>query len=74
MNKEEMLKTIEEKNNEIQELQKELDKLERFKKYSGAADEFRALYESFINSGFSPEESFKLVDTFIKSSVKMFSR
>jgi hypothetical protein len=68
--KNELLKEIEAKNDEIQELKNEVKKLERFKQYEDMTDEMAALRDSFVNSGFSKSEAFELVKMLMSSTMK----
>lgn len=71
MTKNELLEQIEQKNAEISELHKEIEKLDRYKQYADGADEMKALYDSFIHAGFSEAEAFTLTVTMIKSAAVM---
>lgn len=51
---------------EIKNLQTEIDKLDKYRKYEEAADEMRALYDSFVNAGFTEDQAFELMMTMIK--------
>lgn len=54
-----LLEEIEKKNDEIKELKKSVEKLDKYKMYDDDAGEIRALFDSFVNSGFSEEQSFE---------------
>ena len=60
-----ILKAIEEKQREIDELHKELARLEKYKQYDDTADEFKAIHTSFVNAGFSDDQAFKLMQSII---------
>lgn len=61
---------INQKEQEIWDLKKELEKLEKYKEYEKAGDEMYAIMKAFMNSGFSREEAFALITT----SMQVFSR
>lgn len=46
---------------EIVDLKKELDKLEKYKKYEDFANEFAAVRDSFINAGFTRAEAMRIM-------------
>lgn len=53
-------KTKKELQDEIKQLLTKIESIERSEKYGVAANEVRAIYNSFIESGFSDEQSFDL--------------
>lgn len=53
---------------EINGLKKEVEKLDRYKKYEETANEIAALKESFKNAGFTEEQAFELVITSMKGA------
>lgn len=55
---------------EINGLKKEVEKLDRYKKYEDAANEMAALKESFENAGFTKEQAFELVIETMKGAFK----
>lgn len=59
--KAELMEEIKTKNNEIKDLKNEIEKLERYKQYEDMANEFGAMREAFVNSGFSKAEGFTMV-------------
>ena len=60
--KTELLEEIENKNNEIRALKKDIEKLERFKQYEETANEIAAIRDSFVAAGFSKTEAFMLTN------------
>lgn len=64
-----LLQEIEEKEQELEELRKEIKDLERYKSYEDVADEIKAMHTAFMNSGFSDDQAFallnKIMDTMI---------
>ncbi len=68
--KNELLEEIENKNEELKNLKAEVEKLEKYKKYDDCANEARAVYISFINSGFSEEQSFEILKIMLNNSTK----
>ena len=65
-----ILKAIEEKQKEIDDLHKELARLEKYKQYDETADEFKAIHTSFMNAGFSDEQAFALIQSIIGNICK----
>lgn len=59
--KAELMEEIEAKNSEIKDLKKEMAALERYKQYDEAANELKAMHDSFINAGFSRDEASRLM-------------
>lgn len=56
---------------DIAELKKEVEKLDRYKKYEEAANEIAAMCESFVTAGFTREEAFKMTTVMIQTASKM---
>ena len=48
---------------EINNLKKDLDKLERYRKYEDAANEMKAIHDSFVNAGFTEDQAFMIMIT-----------
>lgn len=71
MTNEEIIKA---KNDEIEKLKKEVQDLERYKRYSKMADEIAAIRKSFIDAGFSKDEAFALTHEFVKNGMAMVMR
>ena len=67
------LEEIEKKNDEIKELKKSVEKLDKYKMYDDAAGEIRALFDSFVNSGFSEEQSFELLRICLTNNIQSSS-
>jgi len=67
--REELLKEIETKNNEIKELKNDVAKLERYKTYEESANEIAAVRESFVQAGFSKAEAFEMTKFVINLSL-----
>lgn len=61
--KNELLEEIEQKNTEIAELNEEIKKFDKYKQYDESADELRALFDSFVRTGFSDDQAFALLQT-----------
>lgn len=53
---------------EIKNLTKEVEKLERYKKYEDAASEIAAMRDAFINEGFTREEALQLVNNLVSTA------
>lgn len=64
--KAELLQVIKEKEADIKSLHAEIDKLEKYKAHREAADETKALHNALMESGFSNEQAFELVQTMLK--------
>ena len=58
--KAELMDEVKVKNDEIKELKAEIERLDRYKKYEGMANEVAAVRESFVNAGFSKAEAFEM--------------
>ena len=56
-----LLEEIEQKNQEIKNLKKEVKKLESYKAYEDMANMMRAMYQSYINAGFTDEQTMDLL-------------
>lgn len=69
--KTELMEEIENKNNEIKDLKKEIEKLDRFKVYEDTANEVAAIRDSFVAAGFSKTEAFTLTNNMISAASKL---
>lgn len=58
--KNELLEEIEQKNEEIEVLKLDIEKLEKYRKYDEMADEVKAINDSFVRSGFTGQQAFEL--------------
>ncbi len=58
--KNELLEEIEQKNEEIEVLKADVEKLEKYRKYDEMADEIKAINDSFVRSGFTERQAFEL--------------
>lgn len=63
--KEDLAKLIAEKERDIESLHKEIDKLERYKKYEDTANESKAILDAFVSAGFERHEAFSLISALI---------
>ena len=52
---------LEQKKNEIEELKKELVKVEKYKQYDDMAGEIKAIYDSFVNAGFNKDQAYEIL-------------
>ena len=52
---------LEQKKNEIEELKKELVKVEKYKQYDDMAGEIKAIYDSFVNAGFNRDQAYEIL-------------
>lgn len=52
---------LEQKKNEIEELKKELVKVEKYKQYYDMAGEIKAIYDSFVNAGFNRDQAYEIM-------------
>lgn len=68
--KAELLQVIKEKEADIKSLHAEIDKLEKYAALQEGADATKALHTAFMNSGFSDEQAFKLVELMMGSIIK----
>lgn len=58
--KNELLEEIEQKNEEIEVLKADIEKLEKYRKYDEMADEVKAINDSFVRSGFTEQQAFQM--------------
>ena len=68
--KQELLDEIEQKNEEIKALKEEAERLEKYKKYDDCAVEIRAIYQSFVDSGFDEEQAFQILTITLNNQTK----
>lgn len=52
---------LEQKKNEIDELKRELVKVEKYKQYDDMAGEIKAIYDSFVNAGFDRDQAYEIL-------------
>ena len=52
---------LEQKRDEIEELKKELVKVEKYKQYDDMAGEIKAIYDSFVNAGFNNDQAYEIL-------------
>ena len=67
--KNELLEEIEQKNEEIEVLKVDIEKLEKYRKYDEMADEVKAINDSFVRSGFTEQQAFELTRGAVTASV-----
>lgn len=72
--KAELLEEIEAKNKELKGLKEEVEKLERYKQYEGAANEIAAMREAFVNAGFSKTESYDMTKGMLMMAMNPLSK
>lgn len=72
--KAELMEEVKAKNDEIKNLKKEIEKLDRYKVYEDTADELAALRDSFVNAGFTKTEAFTMVRTMMQLAVNPFTK
>lgn len=58
---------IQKKENEIDALKKEIEKLEKYNQYDEATAEIKAIMDSFIRAGFTEEQMFDIVKTMLNA-------
>ena len=68
--REELLKEIEDKNQEIKDLKKDIEKLDRYKAYEAGADEAAAMRDAYIKAGFSKAEALEMTKLMISIAFK----
>lgn len=67
---------LDQKRAEIEELKKELTKVDKYKQYDDMAGEVKAIYDSLVNAGFNEDQAFVLLNTMInnqKSAAPVYS-
>lgn len=69
--RDELLKEIETKNDEIKGLKEDIKKLERYEVYAEAADELAAARDIYVKAGFTKSEAFDLLLEMIKTAGAM---
>jgi predicted nuclease with TOPRIM domain len=69
--REELMKEIENKNDEIKNLKEEIKKLDRITQYTEGANELAALRDSFVAAGFTKSEATTLTIEMMKNAVAM---
>lgn len=67
--KNELLEEIEQKNEEIEVLKADIEKLEKHRKYDEMADEVKAINDSFVRSGFTEQQAFELTRGAVTAAV-----
>lgn len=67
--KAELLEELEQANQNVRDLKNEIKNLERYKQYENAADELKALYTAFMNSGFTNEQAFEMLKMLVGPTV-----
>lgn len=67
--KNELLEEIEQKNEEIEVLKVDIEKLEKYRKYDEMADEVKAINDSFVRSGFTEQQAFELTRDAVTAAV-----
>lgn len=70
MTKAELLEEIEQKNSEIERLENEIKKLEQIDKYKESGEELKAMYDSYVQVGFSENQAFMLIHTLLNNATK----
>lgn len=68
--KAELLELLEEKERDIKNLHEQIDKLEKYAKYDEYADEIKAMYDGFVNAGFSESQAFILLTTIVENTLR----
>lgn len=68
--KAELLEEIEQKNSEIAKLKSEINGLEKLEKNKDATAELKALYDGYVEAGFSENQAFALVHTMFNNATK----
>lgn len=64
--KAELMEEVKTKNDEINALKDEIEKLDRYKVYQDSADELGAIHKSYIEAGFSEDQAFELTKMMIQ--------
>lgn len=69
-----LFEEIQQKNDEIKDLKKDLARLEKYKQYEDSADEIRAIYNSYVNVGFSEDQAFQMLLRMIETAGVMYKK
>lgn len=67
-------RTKEELLDEIKKLKGEVERLEKFKAYDNMAGEFKGMYDSYVNAGFTEDQAFQLIIKLIEYNASMNKR
>ena len=70
LTKAELLQELENTRKHAENLKKQVEALERYKKYEEGADEVKALHDSYVNAGFTEEQAFQLTMTAYNGVIK----
>lgn len=70
--KNELMEEINAKTREIADLKDEVQKLEKYRKYDEMADELGAVRASFIKAGFTDDQAYDLIKTFVGGFIGRF--
>lgn len=54
---------------EIEDLKKNLAKLKKYEQYAESAEDAKAIYNSFVDAGFTEDQAFALLCIFVKGAV-----
>lgn len=68
--KAELLEEIKQKNSEIEKLENEIERLEKSSNYKENADELKAMYDSYVEAGFTEQQAFMFVYAIFANLVK----
>ena len=69
--KNELIEMIQVKEEEIEKLKGEVERLAKYEKYDEMADELYAMYESLKRSGFDDQMAFELFKTMVQTASVM---
>jgi DNA-binding protein H-NS len=72
--KTELMEEIENKNKEIKDLKKEIEKLDRYRAYEDGANEIAAFRDSLVAAGFTKTEAFELTKIAINSAMGLATK
>lgn len=67
--KKELLELIEEKEKEISEMRVLVKKAEQYEALDESTQQIKAMYDSFVNAGFTEEQAFTLLNTSIGATL-----
>lgn len=64
-----LVQLIKKKNEEIEVLKADIEKLEKYRKYDEMADEVKTINDSFVRSGFTEQQAFELTRDAVTAAV-----
>ena len=70
--KNDLLKEIEELNSQLYSTEQDLIKFEQIAKCASVGEEYKIIYDSYMNAGFNKEEAFELLKVIVDKTANSF--